>query len=287
MNLRNFVKLCFSITLVIGFNWGCGGKKIQSSWKQNVIVVDGLVDDWSGYTSEYYEKDDIQVLLALANDDTSLNLMFRFNDQQLARMFERRGIVFWFDGNGKKNKNYGIYYVDPDAKNIIAPLFGMGGKRSPGTPDINQTFVPQGLFNLITQDTIKIPGNGMKGLQAKTGLERGAYCYEFNIPLQSGENSSSGLFVSPQKKIKLCIEIPPVSKEERARMEEMMAERRGQGRPAGRRAGGGMDGGGGRMPGGGMRGGGMRGGGNRGPENMIPDLNRKEMCFMVVLANEV
>lgn len=268
-----------SVALFMVMIGGCGNKQIQSNWKQSAIVVDGQVSDWSGYSSEYYEKDDIHILLAIINDDSSLNMMIRFNDQYLARMFERRGIVLWFDGNCKKDKYYGVYYINPDAKNMIPPSFGMGGKRLPGVLERNQPLTPQGSFSLINQDTLRIPSIGISGLQAKAGLARGAYCYEFEIPLQQNEDSPLALFVSQQKKINVGVDIPPVDKEERARMEEMMADRNVQGRPLGGRAG--SNG----MPGGGKRGGGMPGGENRGPGGMMPDFDGKEIWFTVILAS--
>ncbi|NOQ97869.1 MAG: hypothetical protein GQ561_06860 [Calditrichae bacterium] len=264
----------FGIIMLIALN-GCGGEKLESQWKDAQITVDGASDDWSEYVVHYFDKEDMEIVLGIANDDTSLNLMIKFRDQRLARMFERRGVTFWFDGNDQKNKNFGIFYQNPQLTMIEIPRGDMPGRRNDMNPDGGETFQPGGIFSLIAQDTVELGGTDIHGCKTKVDLKEGVYCYELSIPIAKNENSPYALVLSNKSKIKLGIELAAVSEEEQAIIKEMMAEREGRGRS------------GGGMGGGGLRGGGMRGGGGGsrgGRPGGMPDMDGKEIWFTVSLA---
>ncbi len=267
---------------------GCGGKTVQSHWKTSEITIDGRSNDWSKYPTEYYDKDNLQFVLGVVNNDSSLDMLIKFNDARLARMFERRGVTLWLNGDGKKDKIYGIQYIDPAAGMMDSPAVDMSGRG--GRPQMNarQSFESHGVFSLETSDTVSIPPDGLNGVEAKAGFLDGIYCYEIKVPLQTDDNSAYALQVLPGKKINLGIEIAPVSKEEQDRIKEMISERQKNGSgPAGGH-GGGMRGGGmpgGGMPGGDMPDGGMRGGGFRGGNGMMSGMVGQEIWLNVVLAN--
>jgi hypothetical protein len=278
MSIRLYLtNLLIAVNTILLFN-GCGGEKFQSHWKKSDIVIDGQVDDWTNYPAEYYEKDESRMIVGFANDDTSLNMMIRFRDHKLARLFERRGVTLWFDGNNKKDKEFGIQYVDPDAKNMGLPsmqMFGRDFRREQNIMD--QTPELNGSFSLITKDTVEIPQDGLEGIRAAVNFRQGSYFYEFSIPLHQNGASPYAINISLKQKVKLGIEIAPVSEEEKERIEEMMKEK-------GQRMQGGSGRGGG-MPGGGMRGAGMKGGGMRGPGHLMPEMDEKEMWMTVLLAD--
>jgi hypothetical protein len=251
-----------AVLLLIVIN-GCGGEKLESQWKNEPITVDGLSDDWSEYAIHYFDKEDMQLVLGIANDDSTLNLMMKFRDQRLARMFESRGVTFWFNGDNRKDKDLGIFYHNSRSGMRATP---------PGAnnmnPDGRDSFQPEGIFSLISQDTVELTEMAASGVETNRDVSEGVFCFELKVPLGKKENLPYTLVTSNTNKIQLGIELAAVSEEEQARMKEMMAERREQGRP------------------GGMRGGGVRGGG--GPRNGrpggMPDMDGKEMWFTVTLA---
>jgi hypothetical protein len=53
-------------------------------------------------------------VVSAAHDDDNLYLMYRFSDERLARSVFTRGVLLWFNGDGKtKNKEevFGIRYA--------------------------------------------------------------------------------------------------------------------------------------------------------------------------------
>jgi hypothetical protein len=260
---------------------GCGGKKLQSRWNDMELVVDGLGKDWPGYILEYTEKAGFAFVYAFANDEKSVNLMFRFEDKGFARMINTRGLTVWFDENDKKNKNFGIYYRDPNAiEDAYADLERLKFNRETGEGGFFEP-PPQeltGYFSLVNRDTTIIPSKGLNGIEAMASHRNGEYCFEFRVPVKS-DNDTYSLKTSAGRKIKVGIEIAAVSEEVREQMKEEM-ERMSE--EMGNRAGG-PPGGGGGFPEGGMRGGGMPGDPGRGRQ--MTDLDEKNLWVTVVLAD--
>ena len=82
---------------------GCKGQKVQSQWVPQTISVDGNSDDWLNMSLNFH--DDPEIVYAIANTDTTLNLLLQFNSQELARKIARRGMILWLDENNSKEKN--------------------------------------------------------------------------------------------------------------------------------------------------------------------------------------
>ncbi|OPX35134.1 hypothetical protein B1H10_01960 [candidate division KSB1 bacterium 4484_188] len=96
--------------------FGCSGEKLHSQPKMNKIEVDGRDADWSDYKTNYYEKENMRIVLGVVNDDSSINILIRFRDFRLARMFERRGVTLWLNSENKKKKTLGIHYINEASK---------------------------------------------------------------------------------------------------------------------------------------------------------------------------
>jgi len=270
MKIKTEVSVKFiGIIMLIALN-GCGGEELQSERKDSPITVDGKCDDWLNLTTHYFDKEGMQIVLGIANDDISLNLMMKFRDQRLARMIDRRGVTFWFNGKNQKSKNYGIYYQNPRTDMMAIPRGEIPERGNGSHPEGGGTFQPKGVFSLITQDTVEITGTDISGSEAQVDVREGVFCYEISILIDKIENLPRTLFVSDKNLIKLGFEIAAMSEEDQVQMKEMLAERVDQSRPRGGRGGSGMRGGGGGTKGG--RPGGM------------PDRDGKEIWFTVSLA---
>jgi hypothetical protein len=262
----------FIVFLILTFPFiGCGDEKLESQWIDSKIIVDGNADDWSDYPVKYFDKDDMEFIIGVVNNDSILNVMIRLRDQRMARMLEHRGVTFWFDREGQKDKKFGILYKNP----VMQPVAPFPQDEPHGSPppdrNFDASYNPRGEFSLLETDTLKIPPQGLEGIRAKTGLKESIYCYEIMVPLKKIGVSLNGTSIAGSK-ISLGIDVADVSEEEKARMKEMMAERVNRGR-----SGGGMGGG---RPGGGMRGGGPPNGRPGGME----DMDGKELWFTVTLA---
>lgn len=248
----------------------CGEESHSSYWKKAEILVDGDPDDWSDYPLEIYEKDNLRMAIGLVNNDSSMNIMFRFHDGRLAGLFSRRGVILWLNGESKKTKNLGILYVDKNAQQVGMPPFEEFSRPRAEMQRDNKAILFQGVFSLIhNNDTTDLKNTNSQGYFADAGYEKGAYCFEFEFPLVWEENFTTALSVSDNNMIKLGIEILPVSEAVKERMEEMR-EKRKQAPPGGFG-----------RPEGGMKGSEILGGP---PRMMKLDLDGKEIWLNVQLA---
>jgi hypothetical protein len=270
------------ISLLIGiFFFTACGETIDSHWKDKPIEVDGKSEDWKGIPL-YYEEDQ-NVIYGIVNDDSTLNILIRFNDSRLAHMFSRRGMILWLNDENEKEKKIGFHYQEQFIPGERADFMERErfNRNEDQKGEMRSPMPPQGSFSLAINDSItEISIKNVNGLAAAAGLENGLYCYEFSIPLFSAENLTAKnpkagdlpyyICVSPKKEIKVGLEILPFSPEEREKIREHMPERRP---PDG-------------MSGGGMMGGGRRPGGMRGGRGMpsMPDMDGEEYWTTVRLA---
>lgn len=270
----------FSYPLLLVMLISCSNEKVQSSWTENGIIVDGLGNDWNNLSLTYNE--DLKIAYGFANNDSSLYFMIRFRDRNLIRMFSRRGMTLWLNDKDKKNKKLGIHYID----DTIQPMMTAMHRNSTQNQRDNQpVFIPSGIFTLARNDSadLDIKIDNITEMQAATKYEDGFYCFEFSIPVIKTINFQHFLTIPKNKKIKACFEINPMSQEDKERMQEMMAVQRNS---AGGGRNGGMKGGGGGRSGGGMKGGGGMSGGRGGMGTQMPDTNGKEIWITVTLADK-
>ena len=140
------------------------------------------------------------------------------------------------------------------------------------------SYEPKGQFTLAKNDSLTgIFLDDIIGFEASAGYSDGLYCYEFAVPLTQMEETPYYLDISNTESILIGLEISGMSEEEKEKLKEEMANRRGSGMRGGGR--GGRSGGG--RGGGGMRGGGMRSGGRQ-----MPDMDGKEYWITVMLATK-
>ncbi|KAA3611290.1 MAG: hypothetical protein D8M58_15080 [Calditrichaeota bacterium] len=237
--------------------FACSNQTIESKKPETQILVDGIGNDWEKYNLVFNE--DFNIVFGALNTDPTLYLMFRFNDQRLARMFASRGVYLWLD----KEKETGIMYRDEN-------LFPNPGQRR-NRGDIQQGYFPNGTFIVQKKDTvIEQSLKSYPNLEAAFNLNDGLYCFEFKLPLNS---TSPVTFISDDNELKVGIELAEVSEEVRSQMEQQRQGARGSAMSGGRSGGGrGM---GGR--------GGMRGGGR--PAQPKTDFDGKEIWLNIILNN--
>jgi hypothetical protein len=268
-----FLLLLFSL-----FTGGCG-EKINSTWKSQEITIDGKGEDWEGLPLQYQE--DMNVVYGMVNDEKTIDFMIRFNNERLARMFSMRGFALWLNGEDEEYKQIGIHYRDESMRDqFMADMKKRSGRNR---EDETGNFTPQkptGKFQLAKNDTLTlIHITDIPGFDAAADQNNGIFCFEFSIPLTSETGSVFYLNKNNSQNIKVGLEIPGLSEEEKERINEEMEERRSamQGGNTGARGMGGKQSG---MRGG-RRGGGRSGGGDR-PQ--MPDMDGEAYWISVKLA---
>lgn len=272
-HLKRLIWGILSAALILG----CSGEKVHSQPKMNKIEIDGHDADWSDYKTKYYEKDDLRIVLGVVNDDSTLDVMIRFRDFRLARLFRHRGMTLWVNGENRKRKTLGIHFVNEAAKYMRAPSPGRFGEPGGASAPMENMRRFRGTFSLIKDEVSEIiSSSGLEGVFAATDVQDGTFCYEYEIPIGVNITAPFALKAKPGDAIKLGIEIPPVSEEERQRMKERLKERGGGGMRGQIRGGSGRRGGV-------MRGRGLRGGA---PGRQMPDLDGEQIWITVLLSNE-
>ncbi len=278
--MRIFKPYGYILILMLSTFWGCG-ETIESTWKDQPILVDGKGDEWSNYPLQYNE--DLNIVYGIVNNDSALYCMIRFNDQQLARMMAVRGFTLWVNESDDEKKLLGIHYRDENLREDLVKMFRSGSQRQQREQKdpSQQVIYPKGRFILAYNDSISdIDLNNIYGMNASAGLDGGLYCYEFNISIKESPKIAHYLDVTTGESIKIGMEIAAVSEEDQEKLKKEMEKNResmGSGRGGGR--GGGMRSGGGKA--GGRGGGGMRGGGQQ-----MPDMDGEEMWVTVKLAQD-
>lgn len=272
-------KSIFIVISLIGFSLisGCGGDKIENQWLDQEIAIDGKYEDWEGINQNILE--DLNIVVGMANDETNLYLMFRMNDERMARRIRMMGVTIWLNKEGKKKKDYGVCYTgstdlhisdrpglrptDERSTQMEERMEKMRERLGKDLPRAGRIMIIQG------DEKTERDESSFDGPAAGSTYQNGVFCYEFKLPIPISTELG--------KKLKLGLELGGISDEDRkAMMQEM-----------GGRPGGGM---GGRPGGMGGRPGGMGGrpGGMRGGERSTGGFGfeKQEMWFTVVLAQE-
>lgn len=156
---------------------GCG-KKIESKWTKQALVIDGKAQE-AEFPYEYWFKDE-RVALSVMNDKDNIYFLVSAGSRALARMLSDQGVVLWFDPGGEQKKVYGLKLVE--GKDTITVMQG--------------------------KETSKVPASGKQGPAFAVLSEEGSYSYEIRVPRSAlpapvGKEIGLGLeFTTMQVKLK-------------------------------------------------------------------------------------
>ncbi|HPG38691.1 MAG TPA: hypothetical protein PLP19_12635 [bacterium] len=239
------------------------------------IIIDGKDNDWSDLMTTYIE--DLDGMMGVAHDDSSLILMFRFPEQDLTRKVMMGGATLWWHHEGKKKKEYGIKFPmqrpqpgsRPDRMERTNDR-DTGRERTKESPSFPMELISPVLC--IEKTGEKLPWSDVNGIAASAGMKKGELCFEFRIPIRPDNPYS--LVSKPGKNFKVCLELG-----EKVDMSSMRPPMDEGGAP-----GGGMGGGrSGRGGGDGMGPGGMGGpGGPGGGPADMQDMFKPEEVWVTV-----
>jgi hypothetical protein len=245
------------------------------------IIVDGHVSEWESLPFSYMETS-LRVFAA-THDEHTLYLMFRFSDERLARGLLARGVILWFNGNGKtKNKNeaFGLRYNG--SEDVASYLEEEAPDPSEAEPDPRRERMMRTISHLRTEPgelTIirfgvkeVVPEGLTSGPAAASAVDDGVFIYEVSVPLMDIGGKVADAPATKKRRVAVGIQIGGTTEAERESIVDALEDSIGRtggfaggtrgGSPGGGSGGGGF---GGRGGGGGM--GGMGGGtGGRPPQ---------------------
>ena len=273
--ILRFIYPTVLVALMLGFMAGCKSQEVECGWCGNRMLIDGQRVDWNNMPFSYFEDED--VVLGLSNDNDNLYIFFSFKNRQWARMIQMSGLTLWLNGEGKKNKDWGIRFRGgPELpKNMRGDRpEGLPSDRMAGMDDKVEAhgaaFV---ILDKYNDRELTIDTAGADGPAVGTALANDIYTYEFRIPFKSADDDIFKLIAEPGSKICIGSQWGGM---DRDAMKDM-------GGKMGSMPGGDMPGGG--MPGGGMGGGppgGGRMGGRPGGDRQMPE--EQEIWVQTVLA---
>ena len=260
-----------TLILMVTMLTSCG-KEIKSVWNNSEITIDGKNTEWDNFPLEYDEG--LQIIYGVINNDNVMNFVVAFSDVQLARKFNRQGVILWINGQNDDEKVIGIAYKDTSRPRMPGRMGempnsgempdmnggpGMGGMQ--GGFDRNKMNEPvklSGTFTMAYDDTVSnINIAEMQGWKAAANYDDGLYCFEFEVPLKKNGNNPY-IDLKDKEEIQVCLTLNGLSEKEKDAIKKRLSKMRS------RMGGGGMGGGMG-GPGGGFGGGPGGHGGPGGP----------------------
>ena len=256
LNKKSFFILLVIVSSVFILNGCSAGTKMNSSWKDKEIKIDGVATEWNTNMQQIPDK---KINIGFRNDDKFLYLCLTSEDRSKIMMITRAGLIVWFEPeSGDKNK-FGIRFPMAPTQPEALPISGMNKERmeNDGLEKILLKMLEQqNEFQIINKDKFPLtalPVMNNEGIEAKLGYQSNLFVYELKVPLASNKQFSYLVDALPGANVKIKFET-----------EEMEME--------GMRAGPGI---GSMSPGEG----GGRGGGNRrgGGEGMRPGMGSAKM----------
>ncbi len=212
-------------------------EKIDSSPSGDRILIDGSPSDWEDLPLVYL-RESLRIL-GVAHDEEALYLMFRFGDPELARFIKVRGVMLWFNGDGKpknKKEEFGIRY--PGSKEVAQEIATHTTPAGPEPGDIDEDktlralrLTLTGLRQLPGELTIVRMGEkelieeaGTAGLQAASAVADGVYCYELRIPFAEIGGKVAAADPSRKREVALGIVIGGLTDAEEKELQEELEE---------------------------------------------------------------
>jgi hypothetical protein len=278
MNNRGLLALCAALALG-SVTWAADHPKFVSQSVTSTILIDGHQDDWTGNVEPFGTE---PVSIQFANDNAFLYLRLVASDASARTQIMRRGLVVWFDEEGKTKKRFGLKYpvVESSGESQERGHYGVGHRGGGGSGGggyggggqgggstgssgsaerpSEDSYQPADRIDVLSSnknDERSLTLDHASGIEAAARLEQGTLVYELKVPLARNGDHPYAIGTSSGKTIGIGLETP--------KMEHPSYG--GGGRGYGGGGGGGYGGHGGGMGGhGGMHGGGGGGGGQSG-----------------------
>ena len=101
-------KFVFVVSLIASLSLiGCSSLMLESAWREGDTPADGKGDGWR---STLLVLEDKKTTIGVLNDADYLYLRLATTNRELEGQIIRRGLSFWFDGDGGDKKKFGIHF---------------------------------------------------------------------------------------------------------------------------------------------------------------------------------
>ena len=217
---------------------GCGVLELTSEWRNREVIVDGKNTEW---LDSLTVLDDSRTMIGICNDREYLYLGLITTNQDLQRQIRRRGITFWFDRSGGKDKTFGINY--PIGLGGFSPPSGVEEGGDERAPDLQGeqgrgSFDELELYGPREGEHHRMTMVETGGILARFQTSNEVLVYELRVPLT--DNGSHPFAIGAEQGARIGVGIETTNGRGAGRVQGSTPEGRG-----GR---GGVFGGGGRKP---------------------------------------
>lgn len=170
----------------------CSLLRIESSWKQRDIVIDGIGGDWLG--AKYYFED-YALSVGLINDEKYLYVSIITENPMVRAQIMRQGLTVWLDPKGGKNKTFGIQYplgrqeneqeaerMDPQDVMDEAAREKMMEKFRAALSELEVLGPGEKVME-------KLPVEKARGIDVEVRDAAGTFVYELKVPLAASDDN--------------------------------------------------------------------------------------------------
>ncbi len=168
-----------SALLLVVLAAGCTGSRLLTSrMPVAAVVIDADVSEWEGVLHPVEEE---AFSLGVVNDADNLYVAFVSHDQQIARQVLVRGMTFWLDPDGGKEKSIGVRFP--------VGLLGQGRVAGmQGIERLDQVFdqATSHLEIIEGEQVSRHPALSLPNMGASASMEFGTLTLELRIPLKPG-----------------------------------------------------------------------------------------------------
>ncbi|UCE40148.1 MAG: hypothetical protein JSV17_11855 [Candidatus Aminicenantes bacterium] len=226
---------------------GCSTLKLESTWKDRDITLDGKGGEWLG--AKYYFEDSA-ISVGLINDEQYLYVSMMTENPMIRAQIMRQGLTIWLDPDGGKNKTFGIKFPlgkrgeEQEGERMDPPAMMDEMIREEIMQKLQESMTELEILGRDEKVLAKMDIEDTKGIEVKMRNVGGTFVYELKVPLVSREEYPFTIGANPGDTIGVGFLSPKMQMKRPNKMRGM------GGMPPG--------GSGGMPPGGGMRGYGMK-----------------------------
>jgi hypothetical protein len=248
--MKNHCRLIILLVIVIiaVLITGCNDIELNSKWKNQDIIIDGINTEWQG---GYYIKE-ASTSINIYNDAEYIYIGVISSDRQLPMKIFGNGMIVWFDPNNNKDKILGIHFPIGMTNSEIPLKPGEIGDNEEKMKEIfAKTLNEYEIIRKNKEVETRLSTLGGKGIQLKISNEQNKFLYEMKIPLKQNNENLYAIDADTSKTISIGFETAEMDFD---KMKERIGDENGPpGVSSGIPPSGGIPGGGG-MPGGGQPG---------------------------------
>jgi len=200
------------------FIGSCGGGPLvlESHWRAQPIVIDGIDDEWAGHVRTF---EDARVVIGVMNDEDFVYIMMATTARS-AQFHLMRGLNIWFDPEDKEKKKFGIRYpvieeeLMKGARERVERRQRGEEEERPTEKQMADRF--EELSYLMTDLDIlgaegrmgRMPIDEAQGIEAKLNRLEDVFVFEAKIPLAKKSRYLYSIGTAAGERIGMALESP-------------------------------------------------------------------------------